>query len=151
MYKLGRLSSANNLHQSIIHSEAIKRPQTSTETVLDSPSAESILDLSALRERLYETAIDVALGLGTVGAVIVKWISSAVLHAVKQSMSFSAASSRNDDSDLLLVLLVDVKACQGKEHRKEEEKEEKAEVECKDPGSNHILESIVEWLLTLGH
>ena len=150
MYKLGRLSSANNLHQSIIHSEAIKRPQTSTETVLDSPSAESILDLSALRERLYETAIDVALGLGTVGAVIVKWISSAVLHAVKQSMSFSAASSRNDDSDLLVVLLVDVKACQGKEHRKEE-KEEKAEVEWKDPGSNHILESIVEWLLTLGH
>ena len=55
-------------------------------------------------------------------------------------MSFSAASSRNDDSDLLLVLLVDVKACQGKEHRKEEEKEEKAEVECKDPGYNHIRE-----------
>ena len=69
-----KLSSADNLPQSIIHSEAPPLPQgkRSTETALDSPSAESILDLSALRERLYETAIDVALGLGTVGALIVK-------------------------------------------------------------------------------
>ena len=72
--RIFKLSSADNLPQSTIHSEALPLPpgKRSTETALDSPSSESILDLSALRERLYETAVDVALGLGTVGALIVK-------------------------------------------------------------------------------
>ena len=70
---LFRFASAPHLFQHLAHSEAplaLQRGKSDKETALDSPSADSILDLSALRERLYETAVDVALGLGTVGAII---------------------------------------------------------------------------------
>ena len=68
-----RYVSPNNLFQHLAHSEAplaLQPEKADKEIALDSPSADSILDLSALRERLYETAVDVALGLGTVGAII---------------------------------------------------------------------------------